>query len=650
MIRDKQYAWAGAMLLVDLASGTFERLRTGDYAAAYIGGRGIAGRLYWDMAPAHAAALAHDNPVILMAGPLAGTPALACSRMVMFGRSSLLFPDQCGIASMGGQAAGTMKAAGLDGIIIRGKASHPVLLHVSNAGARLCDARGLWGLDIPETLGAIARDYGRAASGLCIGPAGEQRLRLALVATGNGSFAGHGFGAVWGSKMLKAIVLEGAGRVDVARPDALAAVNRRIRAMIKGRMLMGPMIAGIELVRRSPCRGCPAGCSRGEYRHVSGRQEHRKNCAASYFYSDWDKRYHGGEPSGDSFLATSLCNRYGVCTQELTKMLTWLHRCLERGVLSEQASGLELRAFGSSGFFEDFMARLIRRQGFCELLGEGTMRAARALGPPAEQQLEGIVEGAGFAADLYNPRYFITNAIFHATDSNPMPQLHEVCYPAFKWVLWYATDGGMSAVSTEAYRAIAKRFWLSEDAVDFSKYEGKGAVAALIQNRQYAKETLVGCDFFYPLVSAEGTADHVGDPSLESQLLSAATGLDMDEQQYYAMGERIFNLQRAIRAREGSPGRAGDTLPAFNFHEPLEIDKIYFGMFNPEFMLPGPQGELITRKGAVLDRDKFEAMLDEYYQVRGWDVATGLQKKSTLRRLGLDDISAALENHNLIHP
>ena len=633
---DDGFGWAGKILHVDLTSGAMETLPTHAYAETFIGGRGIAAKLYWDMVGAAPDAYAPENPLILMTGPLAGTPAPACSRLVMLGTSPLLYPDQCGIANMGGIAAARLKAAGFDGVVIRGRAHSPVLLHIRSGSAELRDARDLWGLDIPTILEHMTARYGKKAAALCIGPAAEQLIRMSLVGGGNGSFAGHGFGAVWGAKLLKAMVIEGNEKPAVARPDELAGINRQIRTMIKGRNLIDPVLPDIELVRRTPCHGCPGGCSRGLFRHGSGLQDYRKNCGSSYFYYDWDKRYHHDEPSGSSFLATSLCNRLGLCTQELTKMLPWLHRCAEEGIITERSSGLRLGELGSPGFFKDFIRRLMDRQGLFDLLAQGAMRAAHGLGPAAELLLEGIVEGAGFSADVYSPRFFITTALLHATDSNPMPQLHEISLPAFEWVLWYATDGGMSSVSTETFRALAKKFWLDEEAADFSKHEGKGFVAAHIQNRQYAKETLVACDSFYPILFAEAAGDHIGDPSIESRLLAAVTGIGMTEQQYYRVGERLFNLQRLIRAREGCPGRAFDTLPEFNFTEPLEIDTmVRFGMFNPEFMLPGPGGELITRKGAVLERDTFEAMLDEYYHARQWDILTGMPTPAGLRALDL---------------
>jgi len=256
---------------------------------------------------------------------------------------------------------------------------------------------------------------------------------------------------------------------------------------------------------------------------------------------------------------------------------------------------------------------------------------------------------SGFNANAYNPRFFITNAIFYATEStSTMNQLHEVCFPMMKWTMWFASDGSMSPFSTEVMQKIARKFWKSEKAIDFSTYEGKAEVAYVIQNRQYAKENLVVCDFMYPITTAEGAEDHVGDPTLESQLLSAVTGINFSEEDYYLTGERVFNLQRAIQGREGRVGRKSDLLNEFNFTQPFEEEPGFFAVFNPEYMLPGPGGELISRKGAVVERDKFKKMMDEYYTIRGWDVTTGLQRKEKLEALELSDIVPELQKRELI--
>ncbi len=220
----------------------------------------------------------------------------------------------------------------------------------------------------------------------------------------------------------------------------------------------------------------------------------------------------------------------------------------------------------------------------------------------------------------------------------PIQQLHEVTLPLGAWVRW--VDKAEDAyVSTEVLRAIARRFWGSELAADFSTYEGKALAATMIQNRQYAKESLVLCDRIWPIKSIAGSDDHVGDPSLESKVLSAVTGEEIDEAGLYRIGERVVNLQRAIFAREA---RGSDVLPEAQFTVPLRNV-----MGNPKSIAPGKDGEIFVKKDALVDKEKFEGMKREFYQLRGWDATTGLQTKAKLEELELGDIAEDLMQRGL---
>jgi len=198
-------------------------------------------------------------------------------------------------------------------------------------------------------------------------------------------------------------------------------------------------------------------------------------------------------------------------------------------------------------------------------------------------------------------------------------------------------------VNTDVIRAIAKKFWGSEMAADFSTCEGKALAAKRIQDRQYAKECLILCDFLWPIISVEHSEDHIGDPTLESKILSAVTGKEMDEEGLYQIGERVFNLQRAILVREGHRGRDFDSLPASLYSVPLKFDIV-----NHECLVPGKEGEVITRKGSVINWEEFEKMKTEYYQLRQWDVTTGLQTRVKLDELGLKEIADDLEQRGLL--
>jgi aldehyde:ferredoxin oxidoreductase len=206
----------------------------------------------------------------------------------------------------------------------------------------------------------------------------------------------------------------------------------------------------------------------------------------------------------------------------------------------------------------------------------------------------------------------------------------------------------MSPITTDDVRKVAARVWGGEKAVDFSTYEGKAKAAFIIQNRQHAKETMVACDWYYPIHDTDQKEDHMGDPTLVPRFFHAATGKSMSEDDYLKLGERSVNLQRAIQGREGRVGRKADTVNEFNFSEPVEKTDATFGMFNPDFKLPGPGDEIVTRKGKTLDRAAFEKMKDEYYQLRGWDVGTGLQTRKKLKELSLDGLGDEMEKRGLL--
>jgi aldehyde:ferredoxin oxidoreductase len=141
------------------------------------------------------------------------------------------------------------------------------------------------------------------------------------------------------------------------------------------------------------------------------------------------------------------------------------------------------------------------------------------------------------------------------------------------------------------------------------------------------------------MMDVKHSEEHVGDPTLPSQVFSAVIGKEIDEQGLDKIGERVFNLQRAIFIKEGHRGRESDSLPNFDHTVPLSLR---LGP-NPEYLVPGKEGEIISRVGAVVDRGEFEKMKDEYYELRGWDVPTGLLKKDTLKRLDLEDVIEPLK-------
>jgi len=217
-----------------------------------------------------------------------------------------------------------------------------------------------------------------------------------------------------------------------------------------------------------------------------------------------------------------------------------------------------------------------------------------------------------------------------------------------KWMVWMGTEGMMGFLTTEKLRHLAQLFWGDEKAAEFDSPDKKGAAAVRIQNRSYAMENVILCDWFWPIDFTGNVETGVGDPSLEARLFSSVTGVEMDEDDFLRSGERCLNLCRAIYLREGRRGRRDDVLEEFNFTKPLTVQDPPVGLFNPELMMPGKNGELFTCKGGVVKREVFERVMDDYYRERHWDRETGLFTRAGLTCLALEDIIPEMEERGFI--
>jgi aldehyde:ferredoxin oxidoreductase len=641
----KLYGWTGNILTVDLSVEQVSTIDTRAYADRFIGGKGIAQKIYWDLLSPGCSAFDPRNPLIIMTGPLAATPAPGGSRWVICAKSPSIYPELFMSANLGGSFGAVLKKAGFDGIVITGRAGKKVCLRITGASVDIIDASALWGMTTGQTMDVLRRQSPPGTRILTTGPAGEHLVRMATVAGDAGSSGSMGFGAVMGSKNLKAVTVHGTGRIPVARPEQLADIKTQIARMTGEGYLnlygMATPMNGTSIVKKIHCYGCPQGCWRSLYRGDSGIEGVRK-CQAMFFYSLWDRQRHG-DTTEATHLATALLNEYSLCTMELPGLLYWLQQCMQHNIIEARTAGFSLDDIGSIDFLEKVVRSITFREGFGDVLAEGTMRAAARLGPAAQAIAADhfTATGRGLA---YGPKIFSPSALIYATEPKAgTPQLHEICGPATKWAFWYTTGGAYSYFSTAVYRKIAERFWNGADAADFSTLSGKARAAAIIQNRQYAKESLILCDFAYPVFDDASTADHVGDPTLEHRLLAAVTGDDADEQALLRAGERSFNLNRALLLREGRAGRPDDRLPETQFIARDEPVYDVFGMFNPELFLPGSGDAVISMRGNALSREGFALMLDEYYMIRGWDTQTGFPLRETLRRLDLQDIVPALQ-------
>jgi aldehyde:ferredoxin oxidoreductase len=601
-----------------------------------LGGRGLAAKLFWDLVPPATKALEPDNCLICSNGPVTGFSGLAGCRWTMCGKSPAHNPDTFSYGNLGGKWGSALKFAGYDALAVRGKAKKPVYLFVNNDVVEIKDASDLWGQTAFETDYALREKLGNQLSVLAIGPAAENLVVFATAMADGGASVSGGLGSVMGSKNLKAIVVNGNKRPTAANPERFQRLVTNIRQMKKN-TYEGYTLGGIPgISKREMCYGCGIGCPREYYPGEKGRR-YKTFCQSSGVYA---KPVHDrfGTWNEAQSLATRLCDGYGLDTVVVGPLILWIIDCYKEGILSEEITGLPLRKAGTVEFIEALIRMIAYKEGFGKNLANGTLATAESLGPEALEIAYRYIVARTNENRGYDPRLITTTALMYATEPRmPIQQLHGVAgNTLINWVNW--SRGLPNAfLTTYDLREIAFRFWGSILGADFSTYEGKALAAKTVQDRVYVQESLILCDLHWPsMMTSADSISHVGDPTLESQVYSAITGNEIDEAGLLKIGERIFNLQRAILLREGWGGRNGDQILDYFFLKPLKKGDVFF---NPDCIMPGKNGEIISLLGRVLDRQEFEKMKDDYYRLRGWDVTTGIPTKSKLAELGLPEVA-----------
>jgi len=632
------HGWRGKILHIDLSGSHITEIPTQRYAKKYLGGRGLASRLYWEQVTPAVKAFDAENRLIFMTGPMLATGVQGAARMCVAAKSPMAYPEGYCYGSLGGFFPAELKKAGWDGIVIDGRAAGPTLLLINNDKVELRDASHLWGKGACAVEDIIRQDFGDKARFVTTGVAGENLVRSATLYGSQQAAVTAGLGAVMASKKLKTIVVRGTGdNPTVADPARLKELNRyTIKIKNTVSLAITPRIGGTghghllkELGRRH-CYQCGLACSKLKYRFGDDPAlEGLRGCQGMEYYLPW---MYGreDEPVRTLFDAPTLANDYSIDTFELQNMVEWLYRCYQAGALTERETGLPLGEIGSRRFLEKLLHAIACREGFGDILAEGMVRARGLVSEKARARFPYNVAPIGQHDDM-SPRAFIAHALIYPLETRMHPiALHEMGYVRMAWAMHQA-DPAPSPVSPESLLKIARLFWGSEAAADQTTYEGKALAARNIQNRTYLRDSLGLCDYVWPITYSLSTPDGVGDPYLEGNLFTAVTGIPAGELDFFA--ERIFNMQRLIRVREGHRVPQDDYPPEFNFTEPLAGS-----VHSARMTMPGPGAEPVDMTGNTLDRVKFKAMFREYYRLRGWDMKTGLPTKKTLAALGMNDL------------
>jgi aldehyde:ferredoxin oxidoreductase len=626
----KSYGWAGKVLHVDLTNEIVNKAPTTDYRPEeFIGGVGLNAKIFWELGCPKVGAFDPGNPLIISVGPLTGIYG-PFSRGEICSISPQCYPDELFTYSgFGGMFPAEMKYAGYDAIIIIGKAKRPVYLSIYDEDVKIKDASELWGLDTFEAQQALLTDEPEA-SVLVIGPAGENLSRIAIILNETECAAGQGgFGAVMGSKNLKAIAVRGTGVVEVSKPHDVMQLTRTImeendKISIIGQLFRTPYMAQQEtkdifasryFKKPYGCYGCPQQC-RGIH-DIPGIGLSGASCENWM----WAPKF-GNEPK-EIWEANVLSQKLGINTYEVIDGISLLlatsfeARILRRKEIEEVIGLPTPKWLGGKATNHEFLTVLLHKIAHGEIpYAEGTARFAEHFA----QKLASGEEFMGLYYELSTARGYafhhvdnLGSALHWATDTrDPVNSCHE--YKNFPY--------------PEKHLQAMEHFGLPSyddyQIVDLSKtvYQGAERVTVWVQDNQCLKNSLPLCEFF-GLVTSFHNPPEMDLRIFESRLLSAVTGLDMDVDTMAKAGERIWNLYRAIMVKRENRTRDNDIL-----NEPYFRKAITCHMGSATGLVNGP-----------IDRDKFKSLKDRYYELRGWDVNTGWPTRAKLEELGLRDVA-----------
>jgi aldehyde:ferredoxin oxidoreductase len=603
------HGYMGKILRVDLSAGDIREEPLNEaYARAFVGGSGLAARYIYDMVDGDTDPLGPDNPLVFMTGPLVGTAMPSAGRCSVCALSPLT--GIWGEANTGGFFGPELRFAGYDGVIITGQAEKPVWLSVVDGRAELHDAAGMWGSDSYEAQEQARADLGEPKARVaCIGPAGENLVKMAAVMNDHGRAAGRtGMGAVMGSKKLKAVAVRGSAKVGLADSEGFKAVVREIlqhlgedmtvmslqlvgtacyvdMALMYGDMpiryyqqgewegagdLSGVLMDDRFGVKNTACYRCPIACGRetrapsyGVERVDGPEYETLGALGTLLMVNDLEAVIYAGH----------LCNAYGMDTISTGATLALACEMFARGILSTaDTGGIELR-FGDAPIVHRLIGMMARCEGFGDVLAKGSAALAQAFGVP-----ELAVTVNRLEVPLHDPRAFVGMAVSYAL--SPRGACH--------------MQGDMYSVDTGQGPALELGI---EPGDRFDSSEEKGRIAARQQAWRGLYNAMTLCQFQNPGVERIVAA------------LNAATGWELETGDLVTLGKRIVTLKRLLNLRRGLT-QTDDRLP----HQLLR-----------------PLGNGGT-EGCTPDLD---VLLAGAYAEYGWDPETGHPTPETLERLGL---------------
>ncbi len=623
------YNNTGNILYVDLSEKKWWREAVKkEELQRYLGSRGISARILWDRVRPGTDPLGPENVLIFGAGLLTGTAAPSSGRTTV----TCLSPATGIYAKTngGGYWGGELRYAGFSHVVILGRSEKPVYLWIDDDRIELRDASRFWGMDLRDTNAAIKREQGdEDIKVAAIGPGGENQILFASIMFSINCAAGRcGSGAVMGSKNLKAVAVRGSGSITPAQPEqyheiALKAHKELLAdSTAPGRYLYGTSgdldginelgvlpsynfsrssfdgigrLSGVALAeegflkRRPACFGCVMAC----HRYCTVEKGAFAGAAAGGPEYETIGSFGSGCALTDPaavIKANELCDIYGLDTISTGGVIQWAMECFEKGVITrEDLDGEELR-WGNGQAVCKWIKKIAFREGFGDILARGTKRAAEHVGGGSEKW---AVQDRGLEQSRVDTRNAKAYALAFAVNPRGPDHLFTETLAEF---------GG----SPEA-RAVIKKI-TGDEKYAVPHITDKRAEIVRWHEDCYAVTDCLGfCAF-------TSTASYGISPEIMAETFSAFTGFEMSEEEIMEAGQRIVTLERCFNARLAR-SRKDDRLPWRVMNDPS------------------------STSGAVNSQEELDEMLDQYYELHGWNVKTGLPTREALERLYLDDVA-----------
>lgn len=613
------YGYQGKILRVDLTTGEVTVEEPGEsFFRTYFGGWGlIAHYLLKELEPG-SDPLGPDSLLIFATGVVTGAPTGGSGRSAVGAKSPLT--GGFGEGDVGGFWGVELKRAGWDAVIITGQAQEPVYLWIKDNQVEVRDGSHLWGRKTADVEEILQNELGdkRIRVAQC-GVAGENLVRYACVIKDVTRAAGRtGMGAVMGSKKLKAVAVRGSGRVETADRDKVTEVANWLHDNFRETWALGLHENGTDngliylsgsgglptrnfqegsfegaekitgqtmtdtiLVGRDTCFACPITCKRKV--EVKGRY------AVDPIYGGPEYETVGamGSCCGIDDLeavayGNQLCNAYGLDTISTGVTISWAMECFERGLLTaEDTGGLDLH-FGNAEAMVALVEQIAHRQGFGDLLAEGSLRAAKKIGRDTERY---AMQVKGQELPMHEPRIKFALNLGYATSPTGADHMHNIHDDE------YVSEGGIQGVLSLGILEPIPYDYLGPEKVRLAKYHIDWQVFY----------NCLGTCMFMPY-SREQTRD----------IVQGVTGWNSSLFELMKVGERALAMARAFNCREGFT--AQDDVPLWRFSTAFES---------------GPQ------EGVKVPAEDIAKALELYSEMCGWDKGTGAPTAAKLYELGV---------------